>query len=105
MHKDTFNNLMGQFSTEAETVNQQELLAAKRRDNIEKLRKYCFRALIIAVIGAGFYFRHPICTKLDSVTAQMLHKKPTLTPQQEARIGEIREASVKRDKILDEAMK
>lgn len=67
--------------------------------------KWFIRLAIFALLGAGYYYAKPIKEELDGITVKMFPPKPTLTPEQMAKVKSVNDAAAKRDSALNDVMR
>jgi len=103
MSNQSFEQAMNQIGIAAESQRQQELLAQRRQQTYDRIRRTCITLFSATVIGAGFYYRQDLQNlfsekfgigvgpKIDSATSKSLN--------------ELQTQAAKRDKALDEINK
>ena len=100
-----FNDLMAQYSGEAETAKLQEEKAARDQQFQRAVIKNCFRVITLALIGAAFYYMKPITHQLDVLTAKVIPAKPLVSTDQNAKVNQVSQAAASRDQAVDAAMR
>ncbi|TAL01966.1 MAG: hypothetical protein EPO07_07855 [Verrucomicrobia bacterium] len=94
-----FTDAMNQIAAEAESLQQREEIAARRRQLYAKARGWVAGLLWAAFLGCGFYYHHEL---QQFFSEKFLAQKPRINGTTGAALKSIEAQAAKRDAVLDE---